>query len=149
MHQKLLCILYGAYCTSWNCLYPPTNISQNKPKWQRHQRDCELTAIAYLCICPCFLGPFVKTIEFERDWNCFIVTYQDSEYFYECNASELIWGLVCQKQIFRALLSNCSSEILWHVIIHACPKYLLLAHMFSYNPDCRHCHVQQAKLVWD
>ena len=36
------------------------------------------------------------------------------------------WGLVCQKQVSRAWISNYIPQKLWDVINHACPRHLLL-----------------------
>ena len=41
------------------------------------------------------------------------------------------WGLLRQKQVSRARISNYMAHILWDVITYPCPRYLFLAHRTS------------------
>ena len=46
-----------------------------------------------------------------------------------------IWGLVWQKHVSRARISNYIPQILWDVIICPCPGYMLLANKPAYVSD--------------
>ena len=45
---------------------------------------------------------------------------------------DMIWGLLCQKQVTGKGTINYPPQILWNVITCLCPLYLLLTHQSSY-----------------
>ena len=65
-------------------------------------------------------------------WSMYTDRYEDYTH---------VWGLVCQKQVSRAGISNYITKIMWDVIICPCLWYPVLAHQAWYMLRTNHRRV--------